>query len=169
MSYLYLKRPGQLPWGYKPCRLDPQLIEPIPEQLDALRKALEYCEGSSYREVAKWLTAVTGRSISNVALLKIKREDFDKRYPSTPSPENSDTTPAYRPDKKQSGRPKGSEDSYKAKLSRRRKAAERKRAQAKTGSEGGKRPGRPPKPRPIPRSPKRTLRERRLNPYPNNL
>ena len=43
-------------------------------------KAKEYLKGSSYREVAKWLSAKTGRKISHVALYKMaKKELSDKR------------------------------------------------------------------------------------------
>src|SRR6202000_3111711 len=111
MSYLYLKRPGQLPWGYRPYEFDRQLIEPIPEQLDALKLALEYTNVSSFVEVAKWLTAVTGRPISHASLHMIKKKDFDKQYPSSPSTEVS-KAPAERPEKGRSGRPQGEKDSH---------------------------------------------------------
>ena len=47
---------------------------------DGIRLAKEYLKGSSYREVAKWLSAKTGRKISHVALYKMaKKELSDKR------------------------------------------------------------------------------------------
>lgn len=168
MSYLYLKRPGQLPWGYKPCKHDPQLIEPIEAELDALRQAMEYCEVSSFVEVAKWLSAVTGRPLSHAALHKIKHKDFDKQYPSTPSTEVS-SSPADRPDKKRSGRPQGAKESPSAAYKKRRRKAAQRREEAKASPKSRGSNEWKIKRHLEPRLEKRTLRERRLNPYPNNL
>lgn len=168
MSYLYLKRPGQLPWGYRPYKHDPQLIEPIESELDALKQALDYCEVSSFVSVAKWLSAVTGRPISHAALHKIKHKDFDKQYPSSPSSEVS-SSPADRPDKKRSGRPFGAKTSPKAAYKLRRRKEAQRREEAKASGPSRKSPRGPIKRVLQPRLEKRSLRERRLNPYPNNL
>lgn len=168
MSYLYLKRPGQLPWGYKPCKHDPQLIEPIEAELDALKQAIEYCEVSSFKEVSKWLTAVTGRHLSHAALHKIKHKDFDKQYPSAPSTEKANSV-ADRPDKGKSGRPQGAKTSPSAAYKLRRRKAAQRREEAKASPKSAGRSRGPTKLVLQPRLEKRTLRERRLKPYPNNL
>ncbi len=70
MSLMQKTRKGNtVPFGYK-LKEDNHSLEPIPEQLDALEKAKEYLENSSYREVAQWVKAKTGRYISHVGLIK---------------------------------------------------------------------------------------------------
>ena len=58
-----------VPFGYKLAE-DNHSLEPIEKELTALEKAKEYLENSSYREVAQWVTATTGRYISHVGLIK---------------------------------------------------------------------------------------------------
>ena len=79
LSYLpkmLLKRKARtIPFGYKLAD-DPDYIEPVQEELDALEEAKQYLNNCSYREVARWLTQKTGRSITHTGLKKI----VDKRW-----------------------------------------------------------------------------------------
>jgi hypothetical protein len=91
-EYTYkVKRGRTIPYGYKLCEDDPELLEPIPAELDALREALKYLKnGHPYREVATWLSKKTGRSISHVGLRKIalkRKKTLDRR--TAPTPETS--------------------------------------------------------------------------------
>ena len=63
------RRTSTIPYGYK---LDDnkKTLLPIPEELEAYRKAKDYLQSCSYREVATWLSATTGRSISAQGLRK---------------------------------------------------------------------------------------------------
>ena len=59
-----------IPFGYKLAE-DTDYIEPVQEELDALEEAKQYLNNCSYREVAKWLSLKTGRSITHTGLRKI--------------------------------------------------------------------------------------------------
>ena len=59
-----------VPFGYKLNDEDPDILDPIPTELDLLEKARSYVNQYSYREVANWLSTNTGRSISHVGLRK---------------------------------------------------------------------------------------------------
>ena len=59
-----------IPFGYKQSEEDPDILDPIPEELDLLEKARGYINQYSYRQVANWLVANTGRQISHVGLRK---------------------------------------------------------------------------------------------------
>ena len=63
------RRTSTIPYGYK---LDDnkKTLLPIPEELAAYRKAKDYLQSCSYREVATWLSATTGLTISAQALRK---------------------------------------------------------------------------------------------------
>ena len=63
------KRARIVPFGFKQSS-DPDYIEPIKEELDALRQAKEYSKTCSLRETAQWLHRKTGRYISHVGLKK---------------------------------------------------------------------------------------------------
>ena len=63
------KRARTIPFGFKQSQ-DPNYIEPIKEELDALRQAEEYSKTCSLRETAQWLHRKTGRYISHVGLKK---------------------------------------------------------------------------------------------------
>ena len=79
MEYLYyqqkmesikIKRKARtIPFGFKQSE-DPDYLEPIREELDALRQAGEYSKTCSLRETASWLHRKTGRYISHVGLRK---------------------------------------------------------------------------------------------------
>ena len=63
------KRARTIPFGFKQSQ-DPEYLEPIKEELDALRQAKEYSKTCSLRETAQWLHRKTGRYISHVGLRK---------------------------------------------------------------------------------------------------
>jgi len=59
-----------VPFGYKANKEDPDILDPIPDELNKLQQAKKYLNQYSYREVANWLSTNTGRSISHVGLMK---------------------------------------------------------------------------------------------------
>jgi hypothetical protein len=63
------KKARTIPFGFKQSQ-DPEYIEPVREELDALRQAKEYMKTCSLRETAQWLHRKTGRYISHVGLRK---------------------------------------------------------------------------------------------------
>ena len=63
------KKARTIPFGFKQSQ-DPEYIEPVREELDALRQAKEYMKTCSLRETAQWLHRKTGRYISHVGLSK---------------------------------------------------------------------------------------------------
>ena len=79
MEYLYYRqkmepikikrRARTIPFGFKQSQ-DPDYLEPIKEELDALNQAREYSKTCSLRETAQWLHRKTGRYISHVGLRK---------------------------------------------------------------------------------------------------
>ena len=63
------KKARTIPFGFKQSN-DPNYLEPVKEELDALRQAEEYSKTCSLRETAQWLHRKTGRYISHVGLKK---------------------------------------------------------------------------------------------------
>ena len=63
------RRARTIPFGFKQSS-DPNYLEPIREELDALNQAREYSKTCSLRETASWLHRKTGRYISHVGLRK---------------------------------------------------------------------------------------------------
>ena len=63
------RRARTIPFGFKQSS-DPDYLEPIREELDALNQAKEYLKNCSLRETASWLHRKTGRYISHVGLKK---------------------------------------------------------------------------------------------------
>ena len=59
-----------IPFGYKLSE-DPDYIEPVQIELDALEEAKEYLNNCSYREVARWVSQKTNRTITHTGLKKI--------------------------------------------------------------------------------------------------
>jgi hypothetical protein len=59
-----------VPFGYKQSEEDPDILDPIPIELDLLEKARKYTNQYSYRQVANWLSTNSGRYISHVGLRK---------------------------------------------------------------------------------------------------
>ena len=66
-----------IPFGYKLDKDDPDILQPVENELDMLEEAKKYLKQYSYREVANWLSRNTGRSISHVGLKK--RLDNERR------------------------------------------------------------------------------------------
>ena len=79
------KKARTIPFGFKQSQ-DPEYIEPVREELDALKQAKEYMKTCSLRETAQWLHRKTGRYISHVGL----RKRFE-RNSTTEAQENSST------------------------------------------------------------------------------
>ena len=79
------KKARVVPFGFKQSE-DPDYLEPITEELDALRQAKEYSKTCSLRETAQWLHRKTGRYISHVGLKKRL-----ERNSTTQAQENSST------------------------------------------------------------------------------
>lgn len=75
-NYVKIPRLGRtIPFGYAVDEEDEEWLKPIPIELDALEKAKEHLKQYSLRQVAAWLTKVTGREISHMGLSKrIKSE-----------------------------------------------------------------------------------------------
>ena len=59
-----------VPFGYKQDETDPDLLLPIPEELELLEKAKLFLQEYSTRKVAVWLSQQSGREISHVGLYK---------------------------------------------------------------------------------------------------
>ena len=59
-----------MPFGYKQSEEDPDILDPIPVELDLLEKARKHVNQYSYRQVANWLSTNSGRYISHVGLRK---------------------------------------------------------------------------------------------------
>jgi len=59
-----------IPFGYIQDPEDKELLLPVPLELEALVLAKEHLKQYSYREVAAWLSTVTGRYISHMGLKK---------------------------------------------------------------------------------------------------
>lgn len=73
-----------IPYGYVVDSEDDGWLVPVALELEALEKAKKYLKQYSSRQVAAWITTVTGREISHVGLLKrIKNEQSHKRKSST--------------------------------------------------------------------------------------
>ena len=69
-----------VPWGYEQDPEDPLILNPIPEQLNKLELAKKHLKQYSYREVAQWLSAETGRIITARGLLeRLNREQRNRR------------------------------------------------------------------------------------------
>jgi len=66
-----------IPFGYVVEEDDPDVLVPVKVELDLLEKAKKHLRQYSYREVANWLSANSGRSISHVGLKK--RLDNERR------------------------------------------------------------------------------------------
>ena len=59
-----------IPFGYKADESDPDILLPVATELDLLETARKHVKRYSYREVANWLSANSGRYISHVGLRK---------------------------------------------------------------------------------------------------
>ena len=68
-----------IPFGYEIDPEDNNMLVPIPFQLDALVQAKKHLKSYSLREVATWLTNITGRSISHMGLKKRMEMERSRR------------------------------------------------------------------------------------------
>lgn len=59
-----------LPFGYRQDPDDPDILLPVPEELELFEQAKKHLNQYSYREVSAWLSEVSGRYISHVGLFK---------------------------------------------------------------------------------------------------
>ena len=68
-----------VPFGYRKHETDPDILLPIPDELDALAVAKTYVKEHKYslRQVANWLSEQTGRKISHAGLKK--RFELERR------------------------------------------------------------------------------------------
>lgn len=84
-SYVKIPRIARtIPFGYAVDEEEEGWLKPVPVELDALEKAKEYLKQYSLRQVAAWLTKVSGREISHMGLSKrIKSEQTTRRRNST--------------------------------------------------------------------------------------
>ena len=74
-----VRKSRQIPFGYKANPVDNTTLLPVEEELNALVEAKEYLKSCSYREVARWLSARTGRSITYQALHKLMTKERDRQ------------------------------------------------------------------------------------------
>lgn len=58
-----------IPFGYQEG-IKEGTLDPVPLEMEALKRAQEYLESSSSRDVAAWVTETTGRYISHSGLLE---------------------------------------------------------------------------------------------------
>ena len=72
-----------IPFGYRQDETDENLLQPIPAELEALEKAKKHLKQYPSRQVAAWLTKVSGREISHVGLLKRIKSERKHGYKST--------------------------------------------------------------------------------------
>ena len=72
-----------VPFGYKQDEEDPDLLIPLPEELELLEKAKLFLREYSLRQVAKWLSQQSGRYISHVGLDKRVRIEEKRRRASS--------------------------------------------------------------------------------------
>ena len=70
-EWVPLVRVGRfLPFGYRQDPTDPDILLPIPEELELFEQAKKHLNQYSYREVSAWLSETSGRYISHVGLFK---------------------------------------------------------------------------------------------------
>jgi len=72
-----------IPFGYKVDDEDPDILQPIPTELELLEKARQHLLQYSYREVAHWLTQNTGRYISHMGLKKRLQNERQRKNKAT--------------------------------------------------------------------------------------
>lgn len=84
-NYVKIPRLGRtIPFGYAVDEEDEEWLVPVPVELDALEKAKDHLKQYSLRQVAAWLTKVTGREISHMGLSKrIKSEQSTRQRNAT--------------------------------------------------------------------------------------
>jgi hypothetical protein len=68
-----------MPFGYKEDPNDPDILLPIPEELELLEQAKKHLKKYSYRAVAAWLSEQSGRTISHVGLYKRIKLEYKRK------------------------------------------------------------------------------------------
>lgn len=68
-----------MPFGYKEDPTDPDVLLPIPEELELLEQAKKHLKKYSYRAVAAWLSEQSGRPISHVGLYKRIKLEYKRK------------------------------------------------------------------------------------------
>lgn len=81
--YSVIRVGRHVPFGYKQDETDPDLLLPIPEELELLEKAKLFLQEYSTRKVAVWLSQQSGREISHVGLYKRVRMEEKRRRASS--------------------------------------------------------------------------------------
>ena len=66
-----------IPFGYEIDETDPEWLNPISKELELLELAKQHVKRYSYRDVAAWLSAQSGRSISHTGLQR--RIDVERK------------------------------------------------------------------------------------------
>lgn len=70
-EWLPVVRVGRIiPFGYYQDPDDPQILQPIPEELELLEEAKRHLKQYSQRDVAAWLSEQSGRYISHPGLME---------------------------------------------------------------------------------------------------
>lgn len=68
-----------MPFGYEEDPNDPDVLLPIPEELELLEQAKKHLKKYSYRAVAAWLSEQSGRPISHVGLYKRIKLEYKRK------------------------------------------------------------------------------------------
>jgi hypothetical protein len=68
-----------IPWGYEQDPNDPDILLPVPDELELLEQAKKHLKKYSYRDVALWLSEQSGRSISHVGLMKRIKLEYKRK------------------------------------------------------------------------------------------
>jgi hypothetical protein len=68
-----------MPFGYREDPNDPDVLLPIPEELELLEQAKKHLKKYSYRAVAAWLSEQSGRPISHVGLYKRIKLEYKRK------------------------------------------------------------------------------------------
>ena len=68
-----------VPFGYVVDENDPDVLQPVKLELDLLEQARAYTRQYSYRQVANWLTKNSGREISHVGLMKLLKNERQRK------------------------------------------------------------------------------------------
>ncbi len=74
-----VRKSRQIPFGYEADPTDDTILLPVQRQLDTLLEAKKYLKTCSYREVARWLSVKSGRSITHQALHKLITKEKDRQ------------------------------------------------------------------------------------------
>lgn len=79
------RHPGSrfIPFGYKESETDPEMLDPIPLELEALEKAKKYLKQYSFARVSAWLTKTTGREITRDGLNKRIKGEIERKRKAT--------------------------------------------------------------------------------------